>query len=163
MAVFARVDIDPPGLSKGHEGAEAQQVDYSDESKHGRPWACGLNKIPREIHHEDPCGGRQSHREAFHPQDPVSAIKYLFPQKHERVRNCHPFLTDCHAPMMQNAKQIWSLNAWQEVHALSSVNLKNWIADLQNSWGCNYTDECLTWECSTRVHDTCQVKHVKHM
>lgn len=82
VAVFARVDIDPPGLSKGHEGAEAQQVDCSDEGKHGRPRACGLNEVPREIDHEDPCGGRQSHREASHRPDPASALKDLFPQKH---------------------------------------------------------------------------------
>lgn len=60
MAVFTRVNVDPTGLSKGQEGAEAQQVDRSDEGEHGRPRARGLDEIPREIHHEDPCGGRQS-------------------------------------------------------------------------------------------------------
>lgn len=79
VVVFTRVDVDPPGLRKGHEGAEAQQVDCSDEGKHGRPRACSLDEIPREIHHEDPCRGRQSHRQAFPFRDPVLAIKYLFP------------------------------------------------------------------------------------
>lgn len=65
VAVFTRVNVDPAGLSKGQEGAEAQQVDHSDEGKHSRPRARGLDEIPREIHHEDPCRGRQSHHDVF--------------------------------------------------------------------------------------------------
>lgn len=45
------VNVDTTGLSKAQEGAEAQQVDCGDKGKHCRPRACGLDEIPREIHH----------------------------------------------------------------------------------------------------------------
>lgn len=51
VADLTRVDVDPAGLSKGQEGAEAQQVHCGDEGKHSGPRACGLNQVPREIHH----------------------------------------------------------------------------------------------------------------
>lgn len=51
VADLTRVNVDPTGLSKGQEGAEAQQIDCGDEGKHRRPRACGLDEIPREIHH----------------------------------------------------------------------------------------------------------------
>lgn len=54
MADLTRVDVDPAGLSKGQEGAEAQQVHCGDKGKYSRPRACGLNEVPREIHHQDP-------------------------------------------------------------------------------------------------------------
>lgn len=57
MADFTGVNVDPAGLSKGQEGAEAQQVDCGNKGKHGCPRACGLDEISREIHQEDPCTG----------------------------------------------------------------------------------------------------------
>lgn len=51
VADLTRVNVNPAGLSKGQEGAQAQQVDCGDEGKHSRPWASGLDEIPREIHH----------------------------------------------------------------------------------------------------------------
>lgn len=51
MADLSAVNVNAAGLSEGQEGAEAQQVDCSDKSKHSRPRACGLDEIPREIHH----------------------------------------------------------------------------------------------------------------
>lgn len=51
MADLSTVNVDTAGLSEGQEGAEAQQVDCGDKSKHSRPRASGLDEIPREIHH----------------------------------------------------------------------------------------------------------------
>lgn len=51
VADFGWVNIDPAGLSKRQEGAESQQVDCGDKGEHSRPRACGLDEIPREIHH----------------------------------------------------------------------------------------------------------------
>lgn len=58
MADLGGDDVDPAGLGEGQEGAEAQQVDGGDEGEHGRPRACGLDEIPREINHQDPCAGK---------------------------------------------------------------------------------------------------------
>lgn len=51
----AGVDIDSASLGKCQEGEEAHQVDCGDEGKHRCPRACGLNEIPREVHHQDSC------------------------------------------------------------------------------------------------------------
>lgn len=57
VADFGGDDVDPAGLGEGQEGAEAQQVDGGDEGEHGRPRAGGLDEIPREVNHQDACGG----------------------------------------------------------------------------------------------------------
>lgn len=51
MADLRGVNVHPAGLGEGQEGAEAQQVDGGDQGKHSRPRTCGLDEIPREIHH----------------------------------------------------------------------------------------------------------------
>lgn len=51
VADLTGVNVDPAGFSEGQEGAEAQQVDCGDKGKHSRPRACGLDEVPREIHH----------------------------------------------------------------------------------------------------------------
>lgn len=51
VADLCRVNVHPAGLGEGQEGAEAQQVDCGDQGKHSCPRACGLDEIPREIHH----------------------------------------------------------------------------------------------------------------
>lgn len=51
MADLCGVDVHPAGLGECQEGAEAQQVDCGDQGKHSCPRACGLDEIPREIHH----------------------------------------------------------------------------------------------------------------
>lgn len=54
VAHLSIVNVKPAGLGKSQEGAEAQQVDRSDEGKHRCPRAGGLDEIPREIHQKDP-------------------------------------------------------------------------------------------------------------
>lgn len=51
VANLTRVNVDPAGLSESQEGGEAEKVDWRYEGEHRRPGACGLNEIPREIHH----------------------------------------------------------------------------------------------------------------
>lgn len=51
MADLCGVNVHPAGLGECQEGAEAQQVDCGDQGKHSCPRACGLDEIPREVHH----------------------------------------------------------------------------------------------------------------
>lgn len=101
VADFGGDDVEPAGLGERQEGAESQQVDGGDEGEHGCPRARRLDEVPREVNHQDACGGRrrrnrqqsqQTKRKQFCRRDcslsQRQTARFLFSIP-RRTTNCH--------------------------------------------------------------------------
>lgn len=109
VADFGGDDVDPAGLGKGQEGAESQQVDGGDEGEYGRPGARRLDEVPREVNHQDACGGRRRRKSQQSKQTKRSSFVRAIVRFHKDKQPVFVFFflfwiprrtTNCHRPRL---------------------------------------------------------------